>query len=358
MNKTGFVNASEHAKIKVAAVNVLLALPCPCFTASVTNQPAFERRLSPPQHRKTLPRLQLVTVQGFAVCPNLPFGLCPRLWDEAHMPEADADDARLYGSDTAGSAPGAAWLLILAGLISMAALVPSGGTTAGRRSRVCGSAALLGSIIGLYLAVQLFPAQTLLQVRLQCALQLLPPQPLGCAWLQSLQLFPTQLMLWLWLQSAFMHNCKGLQQFSAPSYLLCMAAKHTPADSCSKPPSTMAAKRFHHSSISKLLLQDSIGGCALTIHQDQLPPGLQLPASTAFKTLILDGTDNPLKESPLEKEALAAQHTSGSLHLNMCSFGRVKGCIKTWMEAIPQTSCSDFAVIKAHSLLITSTALC
>ena len=83
------------------------------------------------------------------------------------MPEADTDDARLYGSDSAGSSPGAAWLLMLAGLISLAALVPSGGTTAGRRSRVCGAATLLGSLVGLYLALQLFPAQTLLQVWLQ-----------------------------------------------------------------------------------------------------------------------------------------------------------------------------------------------
>lgn len=104
------------------------------------------------------------TMQGFAVCPNLPFGLCPRLWDEAHVPEADEDDARLYSSDSAGSNPRAAWLLILAGIISLAALVPSGGTSAGRRSRVCGSAALLGLLVGLYLALQLFPAQFLLQV--------------------------------------------------------------------------------------------------------------------------------------------------------------------------------------------------
>lgn len=105
-------------------------------------------------------------MQGFAVCPNLPFGLCPRLWDEAHMPEAEADDASLYGSDSAGSNPAAAWLLVLAGVISLGALVPSGGTSGGRRSRVCGSAALLGTIVGLYLALQLFPAQTLLQVGL------------------------------------------------------------------------------------------------------------------------------------------------------------------------------------------------
>ena len=103
--------------------------------------------------------------QGFAVCPNLPFGLCPRLWDEAHMPEADEDDAGLYGSDSAGSNTEAAWLLILAGFISLAAVVPPEGTTAGRRSRVCGAAAVLGLIVGLYLALQLFPAQFLLQVR-------------------------------------------------------------------------------------------------------------------------------------------------------------------------------------------------
>ncbi len=103
-------------------------------------------------------------MQGFAVCPNLPFGLCPRLWDEEHMPEADEDDARLYGSDETGSNPGAAWLLVLAGIIGLAALVPSGGNTAAKRSRTCGAAALLGVNVGLYLALQLFPNQNLIQV--------------------------------------------------------------------------------------------------------------------------------------------------------------------------------------------------
>ena len=106
----------------------------------------------------------LCCMQGFAVCPNLPFGLCPRLWDEEHMPEADEDDARLYGSDESGSNPGAAWLLVLAGIIGLAALVPSGGNTAAKRSRSCGAAALLGVLVGLYLALHLFPNQHLIQV--------------------------------------------------------------------------------------------------------------------------------------------------------------------------------------------------
>lgn len=112
-------------------------------------------------------------MQGFAVCPNLPFGLCPRLWDEEHMPEADEDDARLYGSDEPGSNPGAAWLLVLAGIIALAALVPSGGNTAAKRSRSCGAAALLGVLVGLYLALQLFPNQHLIQVGIICTNSLL-----------------------------------------------------------------------------------------------------------------------------------------------------------------------------------------
>jgi len=120
-------------------------------------------------------------MQGFAVCPNLPFGLCPRLWDEEHMPEADEDDARLYGSDETGSNPGAAWLLVLAGIIGLAALVPSGGNTAAKRSRTCGAAALLGINVGLYLALQLFPNQNLIQVGILCTNSLLAINIANCS---------------------------------------------------------------------------------------------------------------------------------------------------------------------------------
>ena len=108
-------------------------------------------------------------MQGFGVCPKLPLGLCPRLLDEDHMPQGDEDDARLYGVDAAGSNPAAAWLLLLAGLIGLGALLPSGGSPGIRRSRACGCAALLGLLVGLYLALQLFPAQLILQV--------IPPKP-------------------------------------------------------------------------------------------------------------------------------------------------------------------------------------
>ena len=107
-------------------------------------------------------------VQGLAVCPNLPFGLCPRLFDETHMPEANEDDAALYGTDSAGSNPAASWLLVLAGIIGLAALVPSASgrstSSAVQRSRTGGCAFVLGLIVGMYLSLQLFPGQRLLQV--------------------------------------------------------------------------------------------------------------------------------------------------------------------------------------------------
>lgn len=36
-------------------------------------------------------------VRTGAKCPHLPFGLCPRLWDEAHAPFHEVDDLIVYG---------------------------------------------------------------------------------------------------------------------------------------------------------------------------------------------------------------------------------------------------------------------
>ena len=106
------------------------------------------------------------------MCPNLPFGLCPRLFDAAHKPEANQDDAALYGTDSAGSNPAASWLLLLAGIIGLGALVPSSPGRASslgvQRSRAGGLAFVVGLIVGLYLSLQLFPGQRLLQVWRHC----------------------------------------------------------------------------------------------------------------------------------------------------------------------------------------------
>lgn len=36
-------------------------------------------------------------VGGGAECPDLPFGLCPRLWDAGHVPEHEEDDVAIWG---------------------------------------------------------------------------------------------------------------------------------------------------------------------------------------------------------------------------------------------------------------------
>ena len=102
--------------------------------------------------------------QGFAVCPNLPFGLCPRLWDEDHRPEENEDDAALYGSDTAGSSPAATWLLVAAATLGLAGLVPAGAHSQRHPSRTCGLVGVLGAAVGLYLGLELFPQQAVVQV--------------------------------------------------------------------------------------------------------------------------------------------------------------------------------------------------
>lgn len=105
-----------------------------------------------------------MAVQGLATCPNLPFGLCPRLWDGSHRPEDTEDDAALYGSDSAGRNPAATWLLVLAALLGMVSLVPSGADALHNPSRTVGLVGLLGLAVGWYLGLELFPAQLLIQV--------------------------------------------------------------------------------------------------------------------------------------------------------------------------------------------------
>lgn len=68
--------------------------------------------------------------QGGWQCPQwLPFGLCPRLWDEAHVPGAEEDDIAIYGEALARRKHWPLWMLLvrqhrqarLWGLLSVAA---------------------------------------------------------------------------------------------------------------------------------------------------------------------------------------------------------------------------------------------
>ena len=64
------------------------------------------------QHGVCLAEHAFDMLQGGARCPALPLGLCPRLWDERHIPSRDADDAAIYGAGLARKQNWPAWLLV------------------------------------------------------------------------------------------------------------------------------------------------------------------------------------------------------------------------------------------------------
>ena len=59
-----------------------------------------------------------------AKCPHLPFGLCPRLWDEAHAPYHEVDDLAIYGTGESRRSHRPLWLLVAAVSCGALALLP------------------------------------------------------------------------------------------------------------------------------------------------------------------------------------------------------------------------------------------
>ena len=53
-----------------------------------------------------------VPIAGGAKCPRFPFALCPRLWDERHVPSHEVDDVLLYGEGLVWQEHWALWLLV------------------------------------------------------------------------------------------------------------------------------------------------------------------------------------------------------------------------------------------------------
>lgn len=64
-------------------------------------------------------------IRGGAKCPRLPFHLCPRLWDETHVPAHAVDDINLYAEGLTWREHWALWLLMVAIVLAvLAASVP------------------------------------------------------------------------------------------------------------------------------------------------------------------------------------------------------------------------------------------
>jgi len=100
---------------------------------------------------------------GGAACPQLPFALCPRLWDQRHAPMHEADDAAVWGSGLGRREHWTRWLLVAAvgvGMVGASGVAPGGRSPFGRL--VMGAGA--GGLVGYYLALEAVPGQELLQV--------------------------------------------------------------------------------------------------------------------------------------------------------------------------------------------------
>lgn len=99
---------------------------------------------------------------GGAACPQLPFALCPRLWDARHVPMREADDAAVWGAGLARREHWPRWLLIAAAALGLA-----GASGAAPGARTPGVRLLLGAgagaLVGQYLGLEAVPGQELLQ---------------------------------------------------------------------------------------------------------------------------------------------------------------------------------------------------
>jgi hypothetical protein len=107
---------------------------------------------------------------GGAACPQLPFALCPRLWDERHVPMHGADDAAVWGSGLGRREHWPRWLLMSAagvGLVGLSGVVP-GSRSPLVRLAVAGA---VGWLVGNYMALELVPGQSVLQVRHNIAIR-------------------------------------------------------------------------------------------------------------------------------------------------------------------------------------------
>ena len=99
---------------------------------------------------------------GGAYCPRLPFQLCPRLWNEGHVPEHEQDDVDIYGELLGTRSHWAKWLLVAAVVAGVGGL-STRPAREGLASRLALSAGA-GGCVGFYAALELFPAQPVLQL--------------------------------------------------------------------------------------------------------------------------------------------------------------------------------------------------
>ncbi|GLI61232.1 hypothetical protein VaNZ11_003532, partial [Volvox africanus] len=107
---------------------------------------------------------------GGARCPHLPLALCPRLWDERHVPMHSAEDVEVWGRGLSRREHWPRWLLIAAvvtGLATTGGAGPAGAMSSPHRLTVVarlGLAIAAGLLVGGYTSLELLPNQVPLQI--------------------------------------------------------------------------------------------------------------------------------------------------------------------------------------------------
>ncbi|KXZ48748.1 hypothetical protein GPECTOR_25g332 [Gonium pectorale] len=109
---------------------------------------------------------------GGARCPRLPLALCPRLWDERHVPMHSAEDVEVWGRGLSRREHWPRWLLIaavVAGMVAGAGAAGGPGSLLAppRKRSVAGRLLVgvgAGLLVGGYTALELLPDQVPLQV--------------------------------------------------------------------------------------------------------------------------------------------------------------------------------------------------
>ena len=102
-------------------------------------------------------------VSGGAECPRLPFGLCPRLWNERHAPQHEEDDISIYGDGLRRREHWPLWLLVGAAFAGLYAATSPAPFRHAAPLRLI-EAAIAAVLVAAYMALEFFPSMPLVQM--------------------------------------------------------------------------------------------------------------------------------------------------------------------------------------------------
>lgn len=160
-----FISAHPPEGLLLGMLTLIAAAGClPLFYRFYTHSPAARRSVVLSIAFGTLlcflrPPLP---IKGTVSCPNLPAGLCPRLWDERHVPDHEIDDLEMYGMGWTRREHWPLWLIIAAFMTGLAAMTSRAPSENMSKSRLLW-ATLGGLCVGCYLSLEYFQDQWTLQ---------------------------------------------------------------------------------------------------------------------------------------------------------------------------------------------------